>query len=53
MLGLSYDWEREVNTTDPRYYRWTQWIFLQLFNSYFDPVRAEGDADRTPACMRC
>ena len=38
MLGLSYDWDREVDTTEPPYYKWTQWIFLQLFNSYFDPV---------------
>ena len=32
-VGLAYDWERELDTTDPRYLRWTQWIFLQLFKA--------------------
>ncbi len=40
-LGFAYDWDREVNTTDPGYFKWTQWIFLKLYNSY---VNAEGKA---------
>ena len=36
MLGFCYDWDRELNTTDPTYVKWTQWIFLQIYNSYFD-----------------
>ncbi len=40
-LGFSYDWDREVSTTDPKYYKWTQWIFIQLYNkglAYVDEV---------------
>ncbi|MEA3188394.1 MAG: leucyl-tRNA synthetase [Chthoniobacter sp.] len=36
-IGFAYDWEREVNTTDPGYFKWTQWIFLQLYHSWFNP----------------
>src|SRR5438309_3679539 len=36
-LGFSYDWSREIDTTDPKYFKWTQWIFLQIYNSWFNP----------------
>ncbi len=36
IIGLSYDWSRKVNTTDPKYYKWTQWIFLEIYNSWYD-----------------
>src|SRR6187431_846245 len=60
MLGFSYDWARELATTDVEYFRWTQWIFLQIYDTWFDAeaqrgrpiaelpipddVRADGDA---------
>ena len=36
IIGLSYDWSRKINTTDESYYKWTQWIFLKLYNHYYD-----------------
>ena len=45
-LGLAYDDRRSVATTDMAYYRWTQWIFLQIFNSWYDPEQQQGPADR-------
>ncbi len=39
MIGLSYDWSRKINTTDPKYYKWTQWIFLQIYNSWYDKTK--------------
>jgi leucyl-tRNA synthetase len=42
MLGFSYDWDREVDTTDPGYFRWTQWIFLQIYDTWYDSGAKRG-----------
>ncbi|MBL9124113.1 MAG: leucine--tRNA ligase, partial [Planctomycetaceae bacterium] len=42
MIGFSYDWDRELATTDVAYFRWTQWIFLQIFDTWFDPQQQRG-----------
>jgi leucyl-tRNA synthetase len=42
MLGFSYDWDREVDTTDPNYFKWTQWIFLVLFDTWYDAAAKRG-----------
>jgi leucyl-tRNA synthetase len=41
-LGLSYDWDKEINTTDPKYFKWTQWIFIRLYNTWFDHKLQKG-----------
>lgn len=49
MLGFSFDWAREINTTDPAYYRWTQWIFIQLFKKGL-AYKKEMNVNWCPSC---
>jgi leucyl-tRNA synthetase len=46
-LGFSYDWTREIDTTDPKYCKWTQWIFLKLYNSWFNPATNKAEPIET------
>ena len=46
-LGFSYDWSRELDTTDPKYAKWTQWIFLKLYNSWFNPATNKAEPIET------
>ena len=50
MFGLSYDWDREINTSDPEYYKWTQWLFIQLFKKGL-AYKSKAKVNWCPSCM--
>ncbi|HET8963087.1 MAG TPA: class I tRNA ligase family protein, partial [Chitinophagales bacterium] len=50
-IGFCYDWSREVITSDPAFYKWTQWIFIQLFKSWYNPFLNKAEAIETLIAM--
>lgn len=51
-IGFSYDWNREVQTCDPSFYKWTQWIFMQLFNAWYNRKEGDGKAEHIDTLIR-
>jgi leucyl-tRNA synthetase len=49
-LGFSYDWTREVDTTDPGYFKWTQWVFLRMYHAWFNPATQRAEPIETLSC---
>lgn len=47
IIGLSYDWDRRVNTTDPDFYKWTQWMFLKFYDSWYNPIADKAEPIET------
>lgn len=46
-IGFSFDWSRSVNTSEPQYYKWTQWVFVQLFNAWYNPAKNKAESINT------
>jgi leucyl-tRNA synthetase len=53
MPGLSYNWDQEVDATNPRYFKWTQWMFLVLYGTWYDAEANKGRAENVARSQNC